>query len=310
MAKYVLKRIAISVVTLLVVLLLLFLMLELMPGSPFNDEKLSADQIAVIKEKYGLNDPILVRFVRYVKLMLQMDFGKSYNIQRDAYITDMLKGRIAISFELGIGAVILGTIVGAVLGIIAALKHNTWIDTFTSVVSVAGVSIPSYVFALFLVILVAVQWRWVPVLYDPSNKFVSSILPVISLSMFTTATISRFLRSEMLEILNSDYVELARSKGMSERRVVWKHGIRNALIPVITVLGPLLVNLMTGSLVVEKIFGVPGIGELFITAIMSNDYNVVIAIAFLYSLLFVITMLVVDILYGIIDPRIRLERGN
>ena len=215
-----------------------------------------------------------------------------------------------VSFELGIGAVVLGSIVGAILGIIAALKHNTWVDTFTSVVSVAGVSIPSYVFALFLVIIVAVQWRLVPVLYDPYNKFASSILPVISLSMFTTATISRFLRSEMLEILNSDYIELARSKGMSERRVIWSHGIRNALIPVITVMGPLLVNLMTGSLVVEKIFGVPGLGELFVTAIMSNDYNVVIAIAFLYSLLFVVTMLIVDILYGVIDPRIRISKGE
>lgn len=310
MAKYISKRLLISIGTLLVVLLLLFLMLELMPGSPFNDEKLSEQQIAQINEKYGLNDPVLVRFGRYVKMMLQLDFGKSYTLQKDAQITDMLKDRIAVSFELGIGAVVLGSIIGGILGIIAALKHGTWLDTFTSVVSVAGVSIPSYVFALFLVILVAVQWRLVPVLYDPSNKFASSILPVISLSMFTVATISRFLRSEMLEILNSDYVELARSKGMSEPRVIWSHGIRNALIPVITVLGPLLVNLMTGSLVVEKIFSVPGLGELFITAIMSNDYNIVIAIAFLYSLLFIVTMLIVDILYGIIDPRIRLERGN
>jgi len=281
-----------------------------MPGSPFNDEKLSAEQIQIINEKYGLNDPILVRFVRYIKLMLQMDFGKSYTLQKDALITDMLKGRIEVSFELGILAVVLGSIVGIVLGLVAALRHNTWMDTFTSVISVAGVSIPSYVFALFLVMIVGVQWRLVPILYEPSQKFASSILPVISLSMFTTATISRFLRSEMLEILNSDYIELARSKGMSENKVIMKHGIRNALIPIVTVLGPLVVNLMTGSLVVEKIFSVPGIGELFITAIMSNDYNVVIAIAFLYSLLFIVTMLVVDILYGIIDPRIRLGRGK
>lgn len=292
------------------VLLILFIMLEQMPGSPFNDEKLSKEQIELINEKYGLNDPVLVRFARYVRLMLQMDFGRSYNLQKDAYITDMLKGRIAVSFELGVGAVILGTIVGAVLGIIAALKHNTWMDTLTSAISVAGVSIPSYVFALFLVIIVAVQWRLVPVLYNPAQKLASSILPIISLSMFTTATVSRFLRSEMLEILNSDYIELARSKGMSERRVIWSHGIRNALIPVITVLGPLIVNLMTGSLVVEKIFGIPGIGELFVTAILSNDYNVVIAIAFLYSVLFIGSMLIIDILYGLIDPRIRLGRGG
>lgn len=281
-----------------------------MPGSPFNDEKLSEEQIELINEKYGLNDPIPVRFANYVKLMLSGDFGRSYNIQKDAKITDMLSARIPVSFQLGMGAIILGTLVGAVLGILAALKHNTWIDTFTSVISVAGVSIPSYVFSLFLVIIFAVQMRVVPVLYDVNQKFLSSILPVISLSMFTTATVSRFLRSEMLEILNSDYIELARSKGMNEKKVILKHGIRNALIPVITVLGPLLVNLITGSLVVEKIFAVPGIGELFVNAILSNDYNVVIAIAFLYSVLFITSVLIIDILYGLIDPRIRLGRGG
>ena len=281
-----------------------------MPGSPFNDEKLNEEQIKLINEKYGLNDPIPVRFANYVKLMLSGDFGRSYNLQKDAKITDMLSARIPVTFQLGMGAIILGTLVGAVLGVLAALKHNTWIDTFTSVISVAGVSVPSYVFALFLVIIFAVQMRVVPVLYDVNQKFLSSILPVISLSMFTTATVSRFLRSEMLEILNSDYIELARSKGMNEKKVILKHGIRNALIPVITVLGPLLVNLITGSLVVEKIFAVPGIGELFVNAILSNDYNVVIAIAFLYSVLFITSVLIIDILYGLIDPRIRLGRGG
>lgn len=285
-------------------------MLDKMPGSPFNDEKLGPEKIQAINEKYGLNDPVPTRFVRYVGLMLKGDFGESYVIQKNAKITDMLKGRVAISFELGISAVILGTLVGAFLGVLSAIKHNTWVDTFASVVSVAGVSVPSYVFALFLVMLFAVQMRLVPVLYEMNNRFLSSILPVISLSMFTTATVSRFLRSEMLEIFNSDYIELARSKGMSENKVILRHGIRNALIPVITVLGPLLVNLMTGSLVIEKIFGIPGIGELFVTGIVVNDYNVVIAIAFLYSVLFIISVLIIDILYGLIDPRIRLGKGG
>lgn len=308
MVKYIFKRVAISAVTLFLIILFLFLMLDQMPGSPFNDEKLSPEMREQMEEKYGLNDPILIRFGRYLNMMLHFDFGQSYNIQVKAYVTDMLKGRVAVSFQLGIAAVILGTIIGAVLGIVAALRHGTWADTFTSLTAVAGVSIPSYVFALFLSLIVAYQWRWVPVLYNTSQPLISSILPVISLSMFTTATISRFLRSEMLDILNSDYIELARSKGMSETKVIWKHGIRNALIPVITVLGPLVVNLMTGSLVVEKIFAIPGIGELFVTAIQSNDYNIVIAIAFLYSVLFIGVMLIVDILYGIIDPRIRLGK--
>lgn len=310
MIKYILKRISVSVVTLFVITFILFLMLDLMPGTPFNDDKITPEQRELINEKYGLDKPILERFVKYTSLMVQGDFGVSYNIQKDAKVSNLLKGRTDISFTLGAQAVVLGTLVGAVLGIIASLKHNTWIDTLTSTIAVAGVSIPSYVFALVLVYIVAFQWRWVPVLWDNSRQAVSSILPVISLSMFTIATVSRFLRSEMLEVLNSDYIQLARSKGLSEAKTIFKHGIRNALIPVITVLGPLVVNLMTGSLVVEKIFGIPGLGELFINAIQFNDYNIVMAIAFLYSVMFIAVMLIVDILYGIIDPRIRLAKGE
>ncbi len=309
MIKYILKRISISVVTLFVITFILFLMLDLMPGSPFNDDKITPEQRVLINEKYGLDKPIIERFVKYTSLMVQGDFGVSYNIQKDAKVSNLLKGRTEISFKLGAQAVVLGTLVGAVLGIIASLKHNTWIDTLTSTIAVAGVSIPSYVFALILVYIVAFQWRWVPVLWDNSRQSLSSILPVISLSMFTIATVSRFLRSEMLEVLNSDYIQLARSKGLSESKTIFKHGIRNALIPVITVLGPLVVNLMTGSLVVEKIFGIPGLGELFINAIQFNDYNIVMAIAFLYSVMFIAVMLIVDVLYGIIDPRIRLAKG-
>lgn len=308
MAKYILKRVAISAATLFLIVLLLFLMLDLMPGSPFNDEKLTPELRASIEAKYGLDDPIFVRFFRYLGMMLRFDFGQSYNIQRNAYVTDMLRGRVALSFQLGIYAVILGTIIGGILGIVSALFHGSWLDTFASLTAVAGVSIPSYVFALFLSLFFGYQLQLVPVLYNPSKPGLSAIMPVIALSMFTLATISRFLRSEMLEILNSDYIELARAKGMDEKSVIWKHGIRNALIPVVTVLGPLVVNLMTGSLVVEKIFAIPGIGELFVTAIQSNDYNIVIAIAFLYSVMFIFTMLIVDILYGIIDPRIRLGK--
>lgn len=309
MLKYILKRLSISVVTLFTITFILFLMLDLMPGTPFNDDKLSEQQRIIINEKYGLDKPILERFVKYTSLMVQGDFGQSYSIQKDAKVTNLLKGRVDVSITLGLQAVVVGSIVGGLLGILASLKHNTWIDTLTSGIAVAGVSIPSYVFAMLLVYVVAYQWKLVPVLWDTSRPGISSILPIIALSMFTIATVSRFFRSEMLEILNSDYIQLARSKGISESKVIVSHGIRNALIPVVTVLGPLVVNLMTGSLVVEKIFTIPGIGSLFVEAIQFNDYNIVMAIAFLYSVMFIGVMLFVDILYGIIDPRIRLAKG-
>lgn len=308
MGKYIIKRLIISIFTMLAILLLLFLLLELLPGTPFNDEKLTEEQKAVVMEKYGLDKPVLARFANYIHLMLKGDFGVSYTMQKNMPISKMLKPRIQVSISIGLQAVLLGTIIGLVLGIIASLKHNTWLDSVASIISVCGVSIPSYVFALALAYLLGYKLKLFPILFKPSNAAKSSVMPTIALSMFTVATVSRFLRSEMLEVFGSDYILLAKSKGISDSRLIVRHGLRNAMIPVITVLGPLVVSLMTGSLVVEKIFAIPGLGSLFVTAIQVNDYNVVIAAAFIYSVMFIAVMLVVDILYGIIDPRIRLAK--
>lgn len=308
MTRYIVKRLIISVFTILTILLVLFLMLELMPGTPFNDEKLTPEQKEIIYEKYGLDKPVMVRFANYITLMSKGDFGISYNVMKNMPIAKMLKPRIAITVRLGIQAVILGTVIGLFLGVLAAIKHNTVWDTLTSIIAVIGVSVPSYVFALILAYLVGFKLQWLPISFDTAMQFESTILPTIALSMFTIATVSRFLRSEMLEVLSSEYILLARAKGLRERKIISRHSMRNALIPVITVLGPLVVSLMTGSLVIEKIFAIPGLGSLFVKAIQVNDYNLVIAIAFIYSLLFIFVMLIIDILYGIIDPRIRLGK--
>lgn len=308
MTRYIVKRLIISVFTILTILLVLFLMLESMPGTPFNDEKLTPEQKEIIYEKYGLDKPVMVRFANYITLMSKGDFGVSYNVMKNMPIAKMLKPRIAITVRLGIQAVILGTVIGLFLGVLAAIKHNTVWDTLTSIIAVIGVSVPSYVFALILAYLVGFKLQWLPISFDTAMQFESTILPTIALSMFTIATVSRFLRSEMLEVLSSEYILLARAKGLRERKIISRHSMRNALIPVITVLGPLVVSLMTGSLVIEKIFAIPGLGSLFVKAIQVNDYNLVIAIAFIYSLLFIFVMLIIDILYGIIDPRIRLGK--
>ena len=310
MKKYLLKRIAISIATLSAILLILFLMLEFMPGSPFNDEKLTVDQIALLNAKYGLDKPILIRFFNYVKNMLTGDFGVSYTISKNTPISTLLQTRLPISIRIGGQAVLLGTVVGLVLGIIAALKHNTIWDTLTTIISVLGVSLPSYVFALALSYSLGFKLTLFPLLYSADTPFKSSVLPTIALCMFTIATIARFTRTEMIDVLGSDYILLAESKGISGVQLIVKHQLRNALIPIITVLAPLIVGLMTGSLVIEKIFSIPGIGSLLVTAIQSNDYNVIVAIAFIYSAMYIGIMLVVDILYGIIDPRIRLAKGD
>lgn len=310
MTKYVLKRVAISAVTLLVILFVLYLMLEFMPGTPFNDEKLTEAQKLIVETKYGLNRPFLVRFVDYVLMMLQGDLGVSYSIQKNMPISQMLDARLWVSIRLGLQAIVLGVPIGIVLGIVSALKKNTWIDTLTSIFSVLGVSIPNFLFAMLFILLFSKTLNWLPSIFMLQKPFVSSIMPTIALSLFTIAQIARFTRSEMVDVLGSEYMLLAQSKGLSRPILIFRHALRNTLIPVITVMAPLIVGVMTGSLVIEKMFSIPGIGQLLTMGIQANDYNVVMACAFIYSLLYVIIMFAVDLLYGVIDPRIRLVKGG
>ena len=308
MKKYIFRRVMISIATLLVIVLVLFLLMDLMPGTPFNDEKLSEAQIAMLYAKYGLDKPLLVRFFLYLKNMLSGDLGVSYAINKNFPISEMIKGRLGISLAVGAMAMIFGTIMGLILGIVAALNHNTWIDNLCSVISVIGVSVPSYVCALLLCYYVAYKLKLLPILYNQTMPFKSLILPALALSVSQTANVARFTRSEMIDVLNSDYILLVQSKGVKQYRMIIRHALRNTLIPIITVTGPLLVNLLTGSSVIERIFGIPGIGLLMISGIQQNDYNVTLACSFIYSVMYIAVMLVVDILYGVIDPRIRVSK--
>ena len=310
MKTYIVKRVLTAAATLFAIVLALFLMLELMPGSPFNDEKLSPEQVAVLREKYGLDGPVLIRFARYVGRMMTGDLGVSYNIQKNVPVTEMIRARLPISIRIGLQAVFVGAVLGLLLGVLAALRHNSIADTFSTVVSVLGVSVPSFVFAFVLLYYLGFKAGWFPILYKVHRPVASTILPTLALSMFTLAQIARFARSEMLEALGSEYMLFAQSKGRSPFRTNFVHALRNVLIPIITVLAPLVVNLMTGSMVVEKIFSIPGVGSLLVTAIQSNDYNVVISLTFVYCVLYIGLMLAVDLLYGVIDPRIRLAGGK
>lgn len=310
MKRYVIKRLLISAFTLLVITLVLFLLLQLMPGSPFNDEKLTDDQRAVLNAKYGLDQPVTIQFGRYVMNLVRGDFGLSYNISKNTPISQLIQMRLPVSLGIGGMAVGLGALIGLILGIIAALNQNTILDSICTVISVLGVSVPSYVFALGLSYTLGFKFSWLPMLYNAKMPFESGVMPSIALSMFTMASIARFTRNEMTEVMGSEYMLLAESKGISGAPLIVRHALRNALIPIVTVLAPLIVDLMTGSLVVEKIFSIPGVGSLLVTAIQSNDYNVVIALSFIYSAMYILIMLVVDILYGIIDPRIRLSKDG
>lgn len=310
MWKYIAKRIGMAIVTLFVILFVLYCLLEFMPGSPFNELELSETQMAQLYHKYGLDKPFLQRFLIYVGNMLRGDFGVSYNIQQDYPVAKLVANKFMVSAKMGLLAVAIGTVIGIILGMVAAVKKNTWIDSLTTFISVIGVSLPGYVFALGLSYFIGFKLRLLPLIYSDRNTVLSSIMPIIALAMQPIASISRYTRTEMLDVLDSDYMLLARSKGLSTASIFIKHALKNGLTPIITVVGPMIVGMMSGSVVVEQIFSVPGMGSLMVTAIQSNDYNVVLALAFLYSAMFIVSMLVVDILYGVIDPRIRVAKGK
>ena len=310
MGKYIFKRIVMAIATVLVIICILFLMLRFMPGSPFDDEMLTPQQIAIMMEAYGLDKPFYIQFINYVKNLLHGNLGISFNVQPGMPITTLIKARLPLSVQIGLQAALMGSFIGIILGIVAALNKGTIFDSTATAISVIGISLPNFVFALLLQYFLAFKWKLFPVLFSNKQVMKSTILPTIALSMFTLASVARYSRSELIEVMGSDYIMLADAKGLPRAMLIIRHALRNALIGVVTVLAPLVVSLMTGSLVIEQAFSIPGIGSLFITAIQNNDYNVVVSISFIYSLLLVSVMLLVDIMYGIIDPRIRLAKGK
>ena len=309
MLKYIVKRIGMALATLLVIIFVLFVLVRIMPGNPFPSERMSATQIANKRAEMGLDDPILLQFVRYMKNVLRGDFGKGSSLYNGAPIKTVLSSCVSNSFRIGGLAILIGTVLGLLLGVCAAIHRGKFLDGFCTVFSIVGVCVPSYVFLIFLQYNFSYKVSFFPYFFDSSRFLFSAILPALSLSLFTMSTIARFTRNEMVEVIDSDYVRLAESKGMEGGLLIRRHVLRNALVPIVTVLAPLIVDLLTGALVVEKIYGINGIGKLMVDAIAGEgvDYNYVLALGILYSSLYIGMMLAVDILYGILDPRIRVS---
>ncbi|MGB5945582.1 oligopeptide ABC transporter permease [Paenisporosarcina sp.] len=308
MKRYLVKRIGYMLVTLFVIVTITFFLMQLLPGTPFtNPEKLTDQQMTILNAKYGLDQPVGIQYIRYLGNLVQGDLGYSFQ-HEGRTVSSMISDRIGPSAFIGLQALIFGAVIGLILGIISALKHNSVFDYGSVAVAVIGMSIPSFVFAALLQYYVGVKLEWLPVaLWE---GYSSTILPSFALSVTVTATVARFIRSEMLEVLGQDYVITARAKGMTENQVIVKHVIRNALIPVVTMLGPLAVSIMTGTLVIEKIFSVPGLGEQFTLSILVLDYSVIMGITIFYSALFIFVVFLVDIIYGFLDPRITYNGGE
>ncbi|PPI08288.1 ABC transporter permease [Rathayibacter sp. AY1B8] len=306
MTKYVATRLLTSVFTIVAIAIVMFALLQLLPGSPFNSEKLDAVQKALLTQKYGLDEPVLLRLGTYLVNLARGDFGISYNLIPDFPVSEMLGSRLPVTIRIGLQALVLGVVLGLLIGIVSAIRPRGWFDNLSTFVSVIAFSVPSFVIALLLVYFVGFEWKLLPIRYSESNPFTSSVLPTISLAAYVMAVTARYARSEMLDCLESDYILLAKAKGIGPSKVIGRHALRNTLVSIITVLSPLLIGLITGSVVIEQIFGAPGLGQLLLTAIQNVDYNIVIAISLVYSIIYILVMLLVDVLYGLIDPRIRL----
>ncbi|GER67361.1 peptide ABC transporter permease [Weizmannia acidilactici] len=308
MVKYLSQRIIYLLITLFLISSFTFFLMKFLPGTPFrNQQKLSPEQIHILNEKYGLNDPVPVQYVKYMGKLAQGDLGISFQFDNQS-VTHLILNRMGPSLQLGIQAMILGTLIGIILGMLAAMFQNSWIDYGSTLIAILGVSIPSFVFAAALQYFVGVKLQWLPV--ASWDGFSSTILPTIALAIGPVATAARFIRTELVDVLSSDYIVLAKAKGNSYRDIAFKHALRNALIPLITVLGPTTAAILTGSMVIEQIFSIPGIGEQFVKSIQMNDYPIIMGTTIFYSFVLVVCTLIVDILYGIIDPRIRLAGGN
>lgn len=309
MLKYVLERILYGIITLWVIVSVTFFLLHFLPGSPFNDEKLDAEQIAILNEKYGLDDSLPVQYVRYMSNVVRGDFGVSFVYDGQDIYNKLILPRLPITIQVGGQALIFGVSIGIVLGAAAALNRGKFWDSTTIVIAILGASIPSFVFAMFMQYYLGVKVQLLPVIFS-KGVWVSTIMPSVALGIGVISSTARFMRTELVEVLNSDYILLARAKGLTGRAVIVKHALRNALIPVITIIGPITVGLLTGSTIMEQIFGIPGVSFLMVSGIMQNDYFIILGVATFYSLLYIGVILIIDLMYGVIDPRIRLAGGK
>lgn len=295
------------IVTLWLIITVTFFLMHAVPGSPFEKDGRNSNPTAVqnLMEFYNLDKPISVQYFMYLKSLLTLDLGPSIGHFPDT-VNSMIERGFPVSLQLGLVSILFAIVCGVALGTVAALRHNRMIDYMAMVFAVIGIAVPNFIVATMLIKYVAVEWKLLPVATWGSWKHV--ILPALALSTGPLAIIARLTRANMLEVLTADYIETARAKGLSPATIVIKHALRNAILPVVTLLGALVANVLTGSFVIEKIFAIPGMGKYFVDGINNRDYSLIMGTTVFYSALLVFMMFLVDIAYGLIDPRIKLHR--
>lgn len=304
MIRFLSKKILILILSLFMVATLTFTLMQMIPGDPFTQEKAVPEEILkAMFHHYGLDQPWHVQYLKYMKGLITWDLGPSFKYQGRT-VTEIIKEGFPVSMTLGLEALLLSIFCGVGLGCIASLKHLKWQDHFTMVIAVLGISVPSFILATFLQYLISMKLDLLPV--ARWGSFEHSILPAIALSALPMAFIARLTRSNMVEIMQQDYIQTAKSKGLNSFQIVTKHALRNALLPIVTYLGPLTTAILTGSFAVEKIFGIPGLGQWFVMSITNRDYTVIMGTTIFYSTILMVSVFLVDVLYCFIDPRIQL----
>ena len=305
MLKYIIKRALMGVITAFVVATLTFFIMNLVPGGPFLSEKAVTPQAqAAMEAKYGLDKPLFVRYLTYMGGILHGDMGLSLK-KRGFTVNDIIKNKFPVSARLGCIAVLTAVLIGVPLGSLAAYKRGKILDNVIIVFSTAGIAIPSFLTSTLLMYFLSVRLKLLPSLGLDTPK--SYIMPVIALALYPTCYIARLMRSSMLDVTGQDYMRTARAKGVSAFRSIFKHALRNAILPVVTYLGPLLAYMMTGSFIIEKIFTIPGLGHEFVSAIPSRDYPLIMGTTIFLACFIILMNVLVDIAYAFIDPRIKLK---
>ncbi len=305
MKKYLIKRMGMMLITLFLITLLTFILMHAVPGGPFNGEKqVSKAVMDALNEKYKLNDPLWKQFIDYVSGLLRFDLGPSFKYQGKT-VNDFIENGFPYSAKLGGITLVFVLLASIPMGIISALKNGKWQDMLLMAIATIGVTIPSFVIATALIYIFSFKLQWTPVYGVDTWK--GYILPVVAMGGYSVSFLARLMRSSLLDVMGQDYIRTARAKGISETRVIVKHALRNALIPVVTVLGPTVANLLTGSFVIEKIFAIPGMGGYFVNSVTQRDYTTIMGMTVFYAAFLIAMVFIVDLFYCLIDPRIRYD---
>jgi oligopeptide transport system permease protein len=303
MAEKIIRRVLLAAFSLFVIISITFFLMNLIPGDPFMSEKATEESRAVLIAKYGLDQPLLVQYGKYLAGLFHGDMGTSYVLQKGRAISTIVTDAFAVSVKLGIRALLLAVLLGVPLGCVAGFFKDKLPDGILRVTSAIGISVPGYVIAAVLMLVFAVKLRILPVSY---GRPMGEIMPIVTLAVYPACYLTRLTRASILEVLGQDYLKTERAKGMSELVVIFIHALKNSLVPIITYLGPLTASILTGGFVAESVFNVPGLGRYFVNAISARDYTLIMGVTIFYAALIIFMNLLCDILYQVVDPRIKI----